>query len=79
MYSGLMQEKRDQKKIPNSNIFHKVPFCLVTNVLLIVVWLLIFFRSLISWDTAKKMKFLAIDYFSKCDQIRSFLRIGQIH
>ena len=79
MYSGLMQERRDQKKNPNSNIFHTVPFCLATNVLLIVVWLLISFRSLISWDTAQKMKFFAIDFFSKCDQIRSFLRIGQIH
>ena len=79
MYSGLMQKKRDQKKTPNSNIFHTVPFCLVTNELLIVVWLLIFFRSFISWDTAQKMKIFAIDFFSKCDQIRSFLRIGQIH
>ena len=29
--------------------------------------------------TAQKMKFSIKDVFSKCDQIRSFLRFGHIH
>ena len=56
------REKNRKKMLPNQNKQDK--FCPFSKITIKV-----------KGDTAQKMKFSITDFFSKCDKIRSFLRI----
>ena len=62
--------------IYSSSIFTRVQhFLLFWQLILLVVALTIYRNQMHVADTAQKMKFFIKDFFSKCDQIRSFLWI----